>query len=102
MVCNDDFDPPGQYGSYIEATLEPGLYYLAIDSYSDEVGEYQIDLDLCDHQCEEGSTQCRDGGLSTCILDNAGCFNWSRPEDCIEGTRCRQGNTQCTSPPGLL
>ncbi len=45
IACNDDATPPGGLGSRVEATLEPGTYYLFIDSFGEEtLGTYTLDI----------------------------------------------------------
>ena len=40
VACNDD--APGSSRSEIEATLQPGTYYLVVDGYAEEAGEYEL------------------------------------------------------------
>ena len=46
ISCNDDSDPPGNYGSRISPVIPPGTYYLFVDSYSDTVGPYELRIDF--------------------------------------------------------
>ena len=45
LVCNDDATPPGGYGSYIEAALPAGSYYLVVDAYR-SAGDFTLDLQV--------------------------------------------------------
>lgn len=40
VACNDD--APNSSRSEVEATLQPGTYYLVVDGYAEEAGEYEL------------------------------------------------------------
>jgi len=43
LACNDDDEPPGDFGSHVTATLDPGTYYLVVDGFDgDAVGAYTL------------------------------------------------------------
>jgi Trypsin-like peptidase domain len=45
LACNDDNDPPGNFGSRIATELQPGTYFLVVDGFgSDSLGPYTLDV----------------------------------------------------------
>ena len=42
LACNDDNAPPGGSGSRVDASLDPGTYYLVLDSNDEEAGFYSL------------------------------------------------------------
>ncbi len=59
LVCNDD--SPDTTRSQIDATLDPGDYYLVVDGYGNEAGEYDLVVQLSELQsasaiCSEAQT----------------------------------------------
>lgn len=48
IACNDDAPHTGR--SQVDATLDPGTYYLVVDGYADEAGEYELMVEATDLQ----------------------------------------------------
>lgn len=48
VACNDDDEAVGERGSRISLTLEPGRYFIFMDSYGGRTGDYRLDLDFTD------------------------------------------------------
>ena len=46
----------------------------------------------CSNECEEGWTECKDGGIRRCNKDGD-CYKWSAVESCGDGKTC--SNNQC-------
>lgn len=42
LACNDDEEPGQTARSQLDATLPPGVYFLVVDGYANEAGEYQF------------------------------------------------------------
>ncbi len=93
LACNDDHNPPGGGGSFIERELSPGEYSLVLDSYrADASGAYTLELSFsggtrCENECEIGAATCIEGGLTRCE-ELEGCAVWSAPSACAEGSVC--------------
>jgi len=99
LICDDDGDPNSQLGSLIDLDLDPGVYTLALDSFSlDNVGDYTLSLQLCDTGCVLGETRCEEGGLvSVCDQPpGSSCRGWSLPFSCPDNLTCVEG--QCLTP----
>lgn len=56
VACTDDSSPPGDFGSRVEALLEPGTYYLVVDGFdSTQAGPYELSVTAladCVPQCD--------------------------------------------------
>ncbi|MBX3274794.1 MAG: pre-peptidase C-terminal domain-containing protein [Sandaracinaceae bacterium] len=48
IACNDD--APNTSRSFIEATLDPGTYYVVVDGYANEAGAYELTTQVTDLQ----------------------------------------------------
>lgn len=42
VACNDDEEPGQSARSQLDVTLTPGIYFLVVDGYASEAGEYQF------------------------------------------------------------
>ena len=42
LVCNDDSNPPGGFGSRVRRRLEAGTYYLVVDGFGTNSGTYNL------------------------------------------------------------
>lgn len=99
LVCDDDGHPSARFGSMLDLDLAPGVYTLALDSFSPEtVGDYELSIQFCDEGCSLGQTRCEAGGLvSVCEQPpGASCRGWSPPFECPEQLTCFEG--QCVTP----
>jgi len=108
LVCNDDEDPPGNFGSRIAADLAPGEYFLFLDAWGTDVGDYTLTLtfgDFCPAVCTVGQVQCSGSSVQRCAVDAQGCATWQTtqtcqlPQTCVAGA-CQQpaaGDT-CDAP----
>jgi hypothetical protein len=73
VACSDDSAPPGDYGSRINAMLDPGEYYLIVDGFDDtQFGPYTLKVKFidgcvpnCDGQFCNGDDGCS-GSCGTC------------------------------------
>lgn len=99
VVCNDDSIPPNDYGSRVEAMLQPGTYYLIVDGFdSTEYGPYTLTatfVDGCVPQCD--GKEC--GGVDLCGGD---CGTCGEGFACGPDFRCRPFpcEPQCTNEDG--
>ena len=101
LACNDDIDRPSDLGSFIEATLAPGEYFLFLDAWNDQVDAFELDLVFegsCSAACAEGQTRCGGGGVQSCRIDAEGCATWGPSTACPAGTSCADG--VCVEGPG--
>ena len=93
LACVDDSRPPGRYGSQIDTRLDPGTYYLALDSYNpQETGDFSLGLELCPRVCEQGETRCAGAsGIERCEMNREGCIAWGEAESCSGEAACQEG-----------
>lgn len=97
--CSDDASPPGDYGSRVATTLEPGTYYLIVDGFdSTQFGMFQLDVKLvaggCVPQCD--GQYCGDddkcgGDCGTCDAGFACVESKCQADPCIpacDGKAC--------------
>lgn len=87
---DDSCMPPGQYGtSRIQDTLEAGLYYIVVDAYGGECGEYI--LEVSGEPCTVYGACCQDfvciGTMTEAECDSAEGI-WYEAEDCDSGFNC--------------
>lgn len=97
VTCNDDNEPPGFRGSRIEAELEAGTWFLALDAFNFATGNYAMELVVeplveCDNVCTAlGEVACAGpGGVQTCV-ERDGCLEWDLPVLCAPGQACQDG-----------
>ena len=71
LACNDDDEPPGELGSRVNATLDPGTYYLVVDGFDgDAVGTYTLTVTFaCLGEDADGDGTC--DGTDGCPADPA-------------------------------
>lgn len=96
VACNDDIDDDNR-GSRLANVLEPGTWFIFVDSYGDTDDAYSLSLrftPLCEEECPLGQSVCTDEGVQTCLEDAAGCARWIGPETCPEGEVCREGRCE--------
>gem|GEM_PF-3558485 len=97
--------PDGETPASIETVLEPGTYYLFVDGYSFEAGEFQLEVDVCSpdctgrecgsdgcggdcgDDCPEGRT-CSDAGLCACDFEECGEACCNQNEVCADKACC--------------
>lgn len=97
--CSDDASPPGDYGSRVATTLDPGTYYLIVDGFdSTQFGQFQLDVKLvaggCVPQCD--GQYCGDddkcgGDCGTCGDGFACVDSKCQADPCVpscEGKQC--------------
>lgn len=102
--CSDDASPPGDYGSRVATTLDPGTYYLIVDGFdSTQFGEFQLDVKLvaggCVPQCD--GQYCGDddkcgGDCGTCDAGFACIESKCQADPCVpqcDGRVC--GDDKC-------
>ncbi len=97
--CSDDASPPGDYGSRVAVTLDPGTYYLIVDGFdSTQFGAFQLDVKVvengcvpqCDGQYCGGDDGCG-GDCGTCEEGFACVDSKCQPDPCVpacEGKEC--------------
>ena len=108
VVCNDDIRRGRDRRSQFEAELEPGTYYLFMDAWNDDVGDYEIELTFatgCDDACGPGATRCDGDAVEICEIGDDGCGEWVGFEICEDreicvGGRCRPPCSDTCSPAG--
>lgn len=97
IECNDDIDN-ANLGSRIESTLEPGSYFLFMDSFNQaRAGSYSLNLDFveaCEDLCALDGVSCGDEGPRTCALSANGCLEWGEETPCEPGTACQNGTCE--------
>ena len=50
--CSDDAAPPGNYGSRVDAALDPGKYYLIVDGFdSSQLGPFDLQVKFAANGC---------------------------------------------------
>ncbi len=89
--CVDDNvqtpDLPRAVGEQIQAILEPGTYYIFVDTWGGlaggDSGDYALTVEFEEVICDPGATQCsEDGsGVEACIAG----LEWQLVEDCPDG-----------------
>ncbi|MFO0550608.1 MAG: lysyl oxidase family protein [Polyangiaceae bacterium] len=86
IACTDDSAPPGDFGSRVEAMLDPGTYYLVVDGFdSTQAGPYTLSVTAvadCIPQCD--GKFC--GGDNLCGGDCGACDDGFA---CGPDLRCR-------------
>ncbi len=91
--CDDDSNPPGDRGSRFGETLEPGTYFLILDSYGNPGGgDYEVELtfeEIC--PCEAGEVRCDGGTVQTCEGAGDACPDWVDTAACDDGETCFDG-----------
>lgn len=97
VACNDDHDPPGSLGSLIAPQLEPGTYFLFVDTFSQErARRFALMLEFlppCEDACEEGQRRCHpeQEAVQLCQATTQGCLGWGEPIACDDGFVCGEG-----------
>jgi hypothetical protein len=89
--CSDDASPPGDYGSRVAVTLDPGTYYLIVDGFdSTEFGMFQLDVKAvagtCVPQCDGqycGDDDLCGGDCGVCDQGFACVDSKCQPDPCI-------------------
>ena len=82
---------PRGVGEQIQAILEPGTYYIFVDTWgglnAGDPGDYRLTVEFEEVICDPGATQCsEDGaGVEACIAG----LEWQIVEDCADG--CADG-----------
>ncbi len=127
VACSDDATPPGNTGSRIATTLEPGTYYVIVDGYSvAEAGPFtlsvrftdgcvpQCDGSFCgDDSCGGSCGECDDGEVCTpqrrCLADPCipACEGRACGSDgcggtcgtCTNGDLCIESSGECRAFP---
>ena len=56
----------------------------------------------CTTDCAIGTTSCRGGGLSTCVVDALGCSEWTAPIACPTTESCIEGESACRCASGSI
>lgn len=91
IACNDDANPPGRRGSRVDADLDPGTYFLIVESASTAEGDIELIFEAeLNCECEVGDVAC-DGRNALVCREGAGpCPTFfGRPcgdlETCIDG-----------------
>jgi uncharacterized protein (TIGR03382 family) len=100
VACNDDNNPPGGNGAFLERILEPGAWFLILDSFRG-AGPYTLDLavdPVCEVYCDPDALRCADGDVvERCVLPpDEECAAWTQEDPCAEGQFCRDG--ACLTP----
>jgi len=103
--CSDDASPPGNYGSRVDAALDPGTYYLIIDGFdSKQFGPFDLRVKFtangCVPHCDGlycGTDDGCGGDCGTCdagsqCSDKGRCVPTSCPGGC-DGKEC--GSDEC-------
>ncbi|UQA63498.1 hypothetical protein E8A73_002150 [Polyangium aurulentum] len=50
--CSDDASPPGEYGSRVDAALEPGTYFLIVDGFdASQFGPFEMQVKITPNGC---------------------------------------------------
>ncbi|MRG97715.1 lysyl oxidase family protein [Polyangium spumosum] len=85
--CSDDASPPGDYGSRVDAALDPGTYYLIVDGFdASQYGPFDLQVkftvDGCVPHCDGLFCGTDDGCGGDCGTCPAG-------EACTAEGRCR-------------
>jgi hypothetical protein len=86
VACSDDASPPGDYGSRIEAALDPGTYYLIVDGFdSAQAGPFTLKVRFvpggCVPSCDGRFCGTDDGCGGNCGICGTGFA-------CVKG-RCK-------------
>ncbi|TVQ97653.1 MAG: serine protease [Deltaproteobacteria bacterium] len=114
VFCNDDARPPGRLGSRIEGDLDPGTYYLFLDSYNDNVDSFRLEMvfePLC-ARCEPGTSVCDEEGMVVRCTGDPECpveevEECPFAEECADGAcvpsacvdLCEEGEIRCLEAP---
>lgn len=76
LACNDDSDPPGDFGSRLEQVLEPGSYALIVDGFGDNSGSYQLTVVFTPmgpvDECPDDPTKTEAGACGCGVPDDDG------------------------------
>jgi MYXO-CTERM domain-containing protein len=95
VVCNDDSDPPGAYGSRIDVVLDAGDWFLFLDAYNERTDVAALNWSvtpLCSDTCTEGDAYCEADLPRTCVRDMAsGCTYFADAEPCGAREFCEDG-----------
>jgi hypothetical protein len=84
--CSDDSSPPGEYGSRVDAALEPGTYFLIVDGFdASQFGPFELQVKVTPNGCVPHCDGLYCGDDDGCGGD---CGQCSTGFACAEG-RCR-------------
>ncbi|ADO73076.1 lysyl oxidase family protein [Stigmatella aurantiaca] len=85
VACSDDSSPPGDYGSRVSVSLDPGTYYLIVDGFdSTQAGPFTLSARFAANGCVPKCDGLYCGGSDGC---GGNCGVCTGDESCVKG-RC--------------
>jgi hypothetical protein len=104
LACNDDDDPPGELGSRVTATLDPGTYYLVVDGFDGEaVGGYTLTVTFaCVGEDADGDGTCdaTDGCPADPAKSEPGVCGCGASDEDTDGDSAADCVDPCPADPG--
>lgn len=94
VICNDDIRRGRDRRSQFDVDLGPGQYFLFMDAWNEDVGDYELELTFetgCDDACGPGATRCDGDAVEICEIGDDGCGTWVGFTICEEGEVCAGG-----------
>ena len=95
MACSASFPTrDGELSAHIEVDLAVGRYALILDAVDENVGPYELDIELtrrCEDACVADQRRCVGEGVEACAPGATGCTEWSKTRPCEPGEICREG-----------
>jgi len=102
IVCDDDTTPPGDRGTRIEVTLDPGTYYLFLDAYGFSRGSYRLELTFENLEPEDAGVEADAG---TTVVDAGNQDGGGPPWELSPaggGCDCSMGRASGRGPGSLI